>query len=319
MNIYAVVPMRTASILLLLLLLVPTVSCRHTPPPPQPEALTFLSGAALDFMRDLIARINGAVPQINLSLQTTNGGVMAVAAVDRSRGDLGLAQSDVVYFAYRRGIDDNPYPHRNLRAIAVLWAYNIYVVVQRDSSFRTISDLKGKRVGFLLPGAEFASRNLLAAHGMSYSDVKPIFERTADLAPRLAGGELDAVFTAGAFLHPALSRANQSVPLRLLPVSRKVMQNLRSKYPFLKPAAVSEPNGARDWVETVSADWLLVCRSQLSEETVYQLTKRFFTELPALATKYAEAALIDPDLAPATPIPLHPGAARYYREREILR
>ena len=42
-------------------------------------------------------------------------------------------------------------------------------------------------------------------------------------------------------------------------------------------------------------------------------------QLPALARDHGEAALIDPEQAPATPIPLHAGAARYYREREILR
>ena len=54
-------------------------------------------------------------------------------------------------------------------------------------------------------------------------------------------------------------------------------------------------------------------------EIVYQLTREFFAQLPALARDHGEAALIDPEQAPATPIPLHAGAARYYREREVLR
>ena len=99
---------------------------------------------------------------------------MVVSAVDEGKGDLGLAQSDVVYLAYRRGIEHNLYPHRNLRAIAVLWVNNIYVLVRRDSPFRSINDLKGRRVGVIVPGTsgEFSTRIVLSAHGMSYSDVE---------------------------------------------------------------------------------------------------------------------------------------------------
>jgi hypothetical protein len=63
--------------------------------------------------------------------------------VDGGEGQLGLAQSDVVYLAYRRGIERNLYPHKNLRAIAVLWVNTFHVLVRRDSPFRSIEDLKG--------------------------------------------------------------------------------------------------------------------------------------------------------------------------------
>ena len=81
--------------------------------------------------------------------------------------------------------------------------------------------------------------------------------------------------------------------------------------------AIVQP--VRHPVETLGAEWLLVCRSDLSEDLVYQLTRAFFEQLPALARDHGEAALIDPEQAPAAPIPLHAGAARYYREREVLR
>ena len=63
---------------------------------------------------------------------------------------------------------------------------------------------------------------------------------------------------------------------------------------------------------------MLVCSEDLPEDVVYRLTKAFFSALPDLTRIHAAAMLIDAEQAPATPIPLHPGAARYYREREIL-
>ena len=109
--------------------------------------------------------------------------------------------------------------------------------------------------------------------------------------------------------------------MRLLPIGRTEVNKLRSSWPFLRPVTVSAHKlaGQNQPVETLGSEWLLVCRSDLSEELVYQLTRAFFAELPAMARDHGEAALIDPEQAPATPIPLHAGAARYYREREILR
>jgi hypothetical protein len=114
----------------------------------------------------------------------------------------------------------------------------------------------------------------------------------------------------------ALSR---TVPLRLLPIGRAEVNQLRGSYPFLRPVTVAAnqlPGQSRP-VETLGSEWLLVCRSDLSEDLVYQLTREFFAQLPALARDHGEAALIDPEEAPATAIPLHAGAARYYREREV--
>ena len=298
-------------------------ACTSGSAAPRSQRLMLWSGIAAEFTNDLIRRLNGSLPQTHIDLQTTSGGVVVVSAVDDGRGQLGLAQSDVVYIAYRRGIEHNLYPHKNLRAIAVLWVNTFYVLVQRDSPFHSISDLKGRRVGVIVPGTsgEFSTRIVLGAHGMSYADVQPIFEPTDNLMPKLGSGEIDAVFSANPLMLAAAQELSQTVPLRQLPIDRAVMNRLRGSYPFLRPVTVAanQLQGQDRPTETLGAEWLLVCRSDLSEDLVYQLTREFFAQLPALARDHGEAALIDPEQAPATPIPLHAGAARYYREREILR
>jgi uncharacterized protein len=287
----------------------------------QPEQLTLWSGTAAEFTNDLIQRFNSALPQTHINLQTTSGGVVVVSAVDGGKGHLGLAQADVVYLAYRRGIEQNQYPHQNLRAIAVLWVNNLYVVVRTDSPFRSIEDLKGRRVGVILPGTagEFSTRIVLGAYGMSYADVQPIFQPTDKIVAKLGLGEIDAVFSAKPVMLTAARELDQSVPLRLLPIDRKAINRLRGSRPFLRPVtiAANQLSGQNQPIETLGTEWLLVCRSDLSEDLVYQLTREFFAQLPALARDHEEAALIDPEQAPATPIPLHAGAARYYREREV--
>ena len=307
----------------LLLLSLCSSACSSGVAAPRSQELTLLSGIAAGFTNDLVKRFNTALPQTHIQLQSSSGGVAVVSSVDKGEGQLGLAQSDVTYLAYRRGIEKNLYPHKNLRAIAVLWINTFYVLVRGDSPFRSIRDLKGKHVGIIRPGTsgEFSTRIVLDAHGMTYADVTPIFEPTDTLMPMLAKGEIDAVFSANPLMLETISTLSKTVPLRLLPIGRTEANRLRTSYPFLRPVTVEAHKlaGQEKPVETLGSEWLLVCRSDLSEELVYQLTREFFAQLPTMARDHGEAALIDPEQAPATPIPLHAGAARYYREREILR
>jgi TRAP transporter TAXI family solute receptor len=298
-------------------------ACSSGQAAPEPQPLTLASGIAADFSADLIRRFNRSLPQTRVTLQGSPGGVIVVSSVDGGEAQLGLAQSDVVYLAYRRGIEKNQYPHKNLRAIAVLWVNNFYVLVRRDSPFRTIKDLKGHPVGVIRPGTsgEFSTRILLGAYGMSYADVKPTFEPTDTLMPLLGSGEIDAVFSANPLMVASARALNEKVPIRQLAIERDVINQLRGSYPFLRPVTVAANQlpGQNEPTDTLGAEWLLVCRSDLSEELVYEMTRAFFEQLPAMAREHGEAALIDPEQAAAAPIPLHPGAARFYREREILR
>ena len=87
-----------------------------------------------------------------------------------------------------------------------------------------------------------------------------------------------------------------------------MINELRGSYPFLKPVTVAanQLQGQHEPIETLGAEWLLVCRSDLSEDLVYQLTRAFFEQLPAMARDHGEAALIDPEQAPAAPDPAAP-------------
>jgi TRAP-type uncharacterized transport system substrate-binding protein len=64
---------------------------------------------------------------------------------------------------------------------------------------------------------------------------------------------------------------------------------------------------------------LIVCRRDLDEKLVYRLTEQLFTVFPRLARVEATMRFLNLEEAPATPIPLHPGATRYFRERELSR
>jgi TRAP transporter TAXI family solute receptor len=288
------------------------------------QEFTFLTQTSPLFARGLVEHYNQTVPFVHVTSKIERGGAPAIVADLRSgSGQIGIVQqADAVYLAYRHGVEGDPVPYVNLRGVAVMWRNILTVVVQRGGHYRTLTDLKGKRVGIFPAGTatEFLSRALLRVYGMTYADVQPVFD--ANTAMLIEQDQLDAaIFVTPAAPDPVLEALRPDGHLSLLPIPRSVIGELLRTQPFLHPAVIpgSGGSGGNGNLETVGIDALLVCRDDLADEVVYQFTKEFFAALPELAKSNSEAANIDIETAPATPIPLHTGAARYYREREVLK
>jgi uncharacterized protein len=113
----------------------------------------------------------------------------------------------------------------------------------------------------------------------------------------------------------------RTVAVRLIPIERHQIERIQARYPFLKSITIprSTYGGQPEDVVTVGIDNLLVCREDLPQSLVRDLTQTLFDALPELVTAHVAAIGIDPERGPTTPIPLHPGAAQYYRERELAR
>jgi TRAP-type uncharacterized transport system substrate-binding protein len=72
-------------------------------------------------------------------------------------------------------------------------------------------------------------------------------------------------------------------------------------------------------VRSVAIDNVLICRAELPPDIVYKMTRTLFESLPSIASVHASARQIHVENGASTPIPLHEGAARYYRERDLFR
>jgi uncharacterized protein len=265
------------------------------------------------FTTALTELLSATVPGITVTADMMNGSLVIADAVQEGRADIGIVQADAAYLAYWHGLEKSPYPHRNLRGTAVLWTDNLHALTRRDSNIRDLSDLRGKRVGILVPGfsGELTTRMVLRAYGLSYDDMQVEFG-SRDLPDRLREGRIDVAFTSYPFLQPSIAEFG-----RLIPIRADVFRKLRAEYPFFRSVSVPAP-GEPVEVQTVGTEAILLCRKDLSDDLVFSITKQLFALLPQLAQQRQEATLIDVVQAPATPIPLHPGAARFYRARELL-
>lgn len=306
-------------------LLSTAVACQPHPPAPASTHLvlgTVFSGGTWDLVGRALAReYSERLPHIQVEARTANDLWLQTDLVQRGESDLAIEDVETAYVAYSTGTSGDPDPHRDLRAISVLFSTAVQIVARPESGITRVSDLRGKRVGAGGKDSptERAARLILESHGVDPADVNLVVQSgTSDAFRR---GELDATFIYAPFQNPLIAEMSGDQGVRLIPIERRALGAIQEKHHFLKSTVI--PGGTyqnqEDDVLTVGMDVLLICRRQLDEPLVYDLSRVLFESVPELRQAHASAGGINPDRGPTAAIPLHPGAARYYREREILK
>lgn len=253
------------------------------------------------------------------------GGIQSmVDHLDRSDVDLAFADSESVYVAYRGGSPDFPQAHRNLRAIAVLFPTVVHVFSTARAGAVKLVDLRGKRIAVGQRGgyADRIFEILLGAYGLNYHDVIPIY---GPIAPSpLLSGEVDGAVFFTPIWHSSIADVASTGKLKLLSLDRARIAQIQSaseRNHFLKSTRVPRGTypGQDEDVLTLGQDILLVCRADVPEAIVYNLTRILFESAAELARVHPAGRAIDVERGATAAIPLHPGALRYYRERDLPR
>jgi TRAP transporter TAXI family solute receptor len=254
-------------------------------------------------------------------IYSANGAVDTVNAIQKGLTDFGISLADVAYLAFAGQLDGvEPFPQ--LRGVAVLDLVPVHLLVRRDAQIAGLPDLRGRvvNVGPIGSEARVIAGFVLEAFGLSAEQVHTRSLPFPTALAQLGTGELDAMFltvTAPAELVTSAVAAGA----RLLPIEGPLVRGLRREYPFLQLAQVqggiyaSHPEPTR----TIGVEKVLLCRSDLSEDLVHEFTRRLFDVLPRVSASLGAGRFTAVEYSSATPVPLHPGSARYYRERELSR
>jgi TRAP transporter TAXI family solute receptor len=260
---------------------------------------------------------------IDVEVRESPGSVSNVEAIQDGTADVGFAFADVAYTAFVGRLNGIDHPLSRLRGIAVLELTPLHLVASASSSIHQVGNLRRRRVGLGPPGSGTAltASLVLAAFGLGPEDYAAESLRFDEAAARLVAGTLDAMFVNASY--PAESvRIATAAGARLIPIRGSAIDSLRHNYPFLRLTTIPGGGvypGHSVTTHTIGVDTVVVCRSDLDEPLVYEFTRRFFDALPSMTSSQRSLRLVDLEQAPDTPIPLHDGAARFYREREIRR
>ena len=220
-------------------------------------------------------------------------------------------------------------PQRELRSVTMLWQ-NVEHFAVRKSRVKTgtIDDLKsfdGAKfsIGKRNSGTEGSGRHILGALGI---DPDKTFELVylgyGPSAEALQNGTIDGVNIPAGVPVSAISQAYAALgdDMRVLDFSDAQLKKVNAAYdlwtPFEIPAG-TYPGQAQP-IHTIAQPNFLAVRADIDENAVYLITKTIYENLPFLNGIHAATKDMALEKAIAgLPMPLHPGAARYYQEQGI--
>lgn len=270
--------------------------------------------------------INKHLTGYNASAEVTAASKVNCINVNDGKSDLALVLGDTLSYGYRGDkLGGFTKPLANLRVVANIYPNTIQIVARKESGIRTLSDLKGKKVSVGAPGSgtEINARQIFAAAGMTYKD----FGRTdylsfSESADQMKNRAIDVTLMSSGMPNPGIMDIATSQEIVIVPIPAEVVRKLDKETPFFVPTTVPKGmyKGQDEDVPTVGVPNFLITRADLDEKTVYEITKAMFENLPRLVQAHAAAKGIKLENATkGLPVPLHPGAAKYYREKGLIK
>ena len=268
--------------------------------------------------------IGKAMPTIKTSAQATKASVENLNLLQAGRGEVAFTLGDSLSDAWK-GTEEAGFktPLKKLRGIAAIYPNYIQIVARADSGIRTLADLKGKKISVGAPksGTELNARAVLAAAGITYKDFSKIeylsFGESVEL---MKNRQIDVTLQSAGFGVASLKDLSTSMDIVVVAIPPDIVKKVND--PAYIPAMIPANTyaGQTTAVPAVAVQNYLVTRDDLPVDVVYGITKAFWSGLDQLANAHVAAKAIDLQHAlDGMPVPLHPGAEKYYREIGIIK
>jgi uncharacterized protein len=271
----------------------------------------------------LAALLTKHVPGWQVTAEVTGGSVDNLRLVGGGRADLAFVMADAAWDAYsgRDKFKGKPQP---VRALMVLYPNRMHIVTVEGSGITAIEGLKGKRVSVGAPGSatELMGSRVLAALGLGEGIRR---ERLGinESVNAMKDRKIDAFLWAGGLPTGGIMdlAATPGTRLRLLDHGQAVEAMNRAHGPlYVKSRIPPRTYSGQDKEVSIAIVWnLLVASASMPEDTAYRIVKALVEHKPEMVAVHKEADNISVgnQASGGSPIPFHPGAARYYAERGV--
>jgi len=263
-------------------------------------------------------KIEGVRP----SVQATKGSVENLNLIQAGKGEIAFTLGDSLAAAVIGNTDAGfKGPLDKVQTIGAIYPNYVQIVASQDSGIKSLADLKGKRLSVGAPksGTELNARAILAAAGMSYQELGKVeyldFAQSVEL---MKNRQLDATLQSAGLGVASIRDLAASIPIIIVEVPEDITKKMGEPF-FSASIPANTYEGQSAAVTTVAVPNFLVTRADLSADLVYKITQAIYDNLPELVAAHAAAKGISLDkAAKGSPAPLHPGALKYFTEKNVL-
>ena len=273
------------------------------------------------------------VPDVVVTGQAGNASVANCNLIKDHQIESAFVQNNVAYSAYVGKDQFVGKPVKNLRGIASLYPETIQIVARADSGIKSLKDVKGKKLipGDRGSGTEVDTLNVLAAQGLTYKDFAGVdWLGFSGAAQRLQDKQADVTFTTAGWPTAAITELAMSTNIVLVPIDEAMINKITKTHAFYSKVVIPKGTykGMTADVATITTMAQWVVDAQVPDELVYSLTKALWEKdekskqsgADVMAKVHAKGKDVQLKTAlSGMAIPLHPGAAKYYKEKGLIK
>ena len=267
--------------------------------------------------------INDAVPGYNVTGVTTPGASREnILRIDRQEMEMGWSSANILYKGYN-GLD----PFKAKRKVSGWFAAYpgfFTIAARKGAGIKTIADLKGKKVAVGTPGSQTMMDNknlILKSCGLDIDkDIKPEYIRFPDAVQKMVDGHIDACSYFMGIGVPGYVQLADSSDVVFLPIPADAQKKILKQDPvyFIGELPAGTYKGMKTAVAAAGMAYTVICGPFLSDEFMYKATKAVFEKLDFISSASANFKQTKlADVYKGMPIPVHPGAAKYFAEKGI--
>ena len=265
-----------------------------------------------------------ALPGAKTSVQATKASAENLNLLQAGRGEIAFTLGDSLNEAWK-GNEEAGFkmPLKKLRTVAAIYPNYIQIVAAADSGIKSLADLKGKRVSVGAPksGTELNARDIFRGASMTYKDFGKVeylpFGESVEL---MKNRQLDATLISAGLGVAAVRDLATAVKIVIVPIPADVVAKIGEAAYQSGTIPAKTYENQNDAVASVAVQNFLVTHEGVSNDTVYAMTKSMFDNLDQMVAAHAAAKAISKEnAAKGSPVPLHPGAEKYYREAGLLK
>lgn len=260
---------------------------------------------------------------IRCSVESTGGSAFNINTIKGGELDFGMAQSDTQFQASKGTASfEKGGAHADLRSVMSLHPEPFTVLARKEAGVKTFADFKGKRFNVGVPGSgtRLSLDEYLKAADFPLSNFSLVSElRPDEHGPALCDGKIDGfIFAVG---HPSANIQDPTTTCgaQLVPLTGPVVDKLIAERPFFAKATIpggmyaNNPNPT----DTYGVLATMVTSAKVPDEVVYTTVKAVFDNFDEFKKLHPALANLKPEnmVKDGLSAPLHPGAARYYKEK----
>ena len=268
--------------------------------------------------------INENVPGYHVTAVTTPGAAREnILRTHRGEMELGWAIPDFIYAAYN-GNKPLFKEKKDIRGWFQSYPAVITIAARKAIGAKTIDDLKGKKIAVSTPGSnnQLDTDNIIfPAHGLyPDKDYKSVKIRFPEAVQKMVDGHIDAVCFYMGIGAPGFVQMAESVDLTFIPIKESAKAKIKKMEPafFFGSLPKGTYKGVNEPVEQVMMNYSLFCSAKLSDDFMYKATKAVFENIDYVSSvNSAFKATNLQNVYNGMTIPVHPGAAKYFKEKGI--